>query len=158
MHFHRHKQVTLTNYQACLSKMNLNCKHIHLVSHENWPNKDLIFSSPVKSWWIFRLKSEFLHVHCMLLYRTGAINTGYYTQTHTHKIKCTSSKWTAYSSLQMDVCNGWNKLEELNLTSNQSEETTSPLSPWTIFYLNMAIPVKSLQIKLTDKKNLHLAT
>ena len=58
----------------------------------------------------------------------------------------------------MDVCNGWNKLEELNLTSNQSEETTSPLSPWTIFHLNMEIPVKSLQIKLTDKNNLHLAT
>jgi hypothetical protein len=78
--------------------------------------------------------------------------------THTHTIKCTSSKLTAYSSLRMDVCNGWNKLEELNLTSNQSEETTSPLSPWTIFHLNMEIPVKSLQIKLTDKKNLHLAT
>lgn len=140
MYFHRHKQVSLTNYRACLSKMNLKCKHKHLVSHEIWPNKDMIFSSPVKSWWIFWLKFEFLHVHCTLLYRTGVINTGYYT--HKHIINCTSSK--SCGSLRMDVCNGWNKLEELNLTSNQSEETTSPLSPWTIFHLNMEIPVKSL--------------
>jgi hypothetical protein len=144
MYFHRHKQVTLTNYQACLSKMNLNCKRIHLVSHENWPNKYLIFSSPVKGWWIFWLKSAFMHVHCTLLYRTGAISTGYYT--HKHTKNCTSSKLISYSSLRMDVCNGWNKLEELNLTSNQSEETTSPLSPQTIFHLNMEIPVKSLHI------------
>jgi len=156
MYFHRHNQITLTNYQACLSKMNLKCKHINLVSHAIWPNKDLIFRSPVKSWWIFWLKSEFLHVHCTLLYRTGAINTA--THTHKHIINCTSSKLISCGFLRMDVCNGWNKLEELNLTSNQSEETTSPLSPWTIFHLNMEIPVKSLWIKLTDTKNLHLAT